>query len=78
AWRQTTFHPFRLTAEAATGRVVPVDVRGARISTARHGEVDAVDAIATVDGGTAHIFLAHRSLDAETDVELDLGAVASA
>lgn len=78
AWRQTTFHPFRLTAEAATGRVVPVAVDGERIPTARHGDVDAVDAIATVDGDTVHVFLAHRSLDTATEVELDLGAVASA
>jgi alpha-N-arabinofuranosidase len=78
AWRQTTFHPFRLTAEAATGHVVPVEVDGARISTSRHGDVDAVDAIATVDGDIAHVFLAHRSLDTPTEVAMDLGPVASA
>ncbi len=75
AWRQSTFHPFALTAKAASGRVVLPRVDGAVIDTARHGSVDAVDAVATVDGSDVSVFLAHRDLDAATEVELDLGAV---
>lgn len=78
AWRQTTFHPFALTAAAATGRVVVPRVGGATIDTARHGIVDAVDAVATVDGDSVAVFLAHRELEASTEVELDLGAVVDA
>ncbi len=75
AWRQSTFHPFALTAKAATGRVVLPRVDGARIDTARHGTVDAVDAVATVDGDAVAVFLAHRDLEQSTTVELDLGPV---
>ena len=69
-------HPFALTARAATGRVVIPRVDGATIDTPRHGTVDAVDAVATVDGDSVAVFLAHRDLDAATPVELDLGRVA--
>ncbi|KQR84738.1 alpha-N-arabinofuranosidase [Microbacterium sp. Leaf179] len=76
AWRQSTFHPFKLTAEAASGRVVVPLVQGATIHTARHGTVDAVDAVATIDGDHVSVFLAHRDLDAPTEVALELGAIA--
>ncbi|WZH38708.1 MAG: alpha-L-arabinofuranosidase C-terminal domain-containing protein [Microbacterium enclense] len=75
AWRQSTFHPFALTAEAASGRIVLPRIDGTTIDTPRHGPVDAIDTVATLDGDAVSVFLAHRELDAPTEVELDLGAV---
>lgn len=77
AWRQTTFFPFQLTAAAASGRVVVPAVEGATIETARLGTVDAVDAVATIDGDTVSVFLAHRDLDAPAHVEVRLDAAAA-
>ncbi|MBA8815197.1 alpha-N-arabinofuranosidase [Microbacterium halimionae] len=68
AWRQTTFFPFQLTAAAARGNVIALDVQSPRITTARFGEVDAVDAVATIDGDDVALFFVHRSLDEATTV----------
>ncbi|MEV7694806.1 alpha-N-arabinofuranosidase [Microbacterium sp. NPDC089189] len=77
AWRQTTFFPFQLTAARATGRVVVPQITAGTIDTARYGAVDAVDAVATIDGDELSLFVAHRGLDAATPVELDLGVPAT-
>lgn len=77
AWRQTTFFPFQLTAARATGRVVVPQISAGTIDTARYGAVDAVDAVATIDGDELSLFVAHRGLDTATEVELDLGVAAT-
>ncbi|MCC4909261.1 alpha-N-arabinofuranosidase [Microbacterium sp. cx-59] len=76
AWRQTTFFPFQLTATAAAGHVVIPEIAAASVDTDRYGAVDAVDAVATVDGDDIAVFLAHRSLTEATEVELRLGVAA--
>ncbi|MBB4909297.1 arabinosylfuranosidase ArfA [Actinophytocola algeriensis] len=47
AWRQTTFHPFALTSRLARGHVLRTEVTSPVYSTARHGDVPVVDAVAT-------------------------------
>ncbi|MEV7042342.1 alpha-N-arabinofuranosidase [Amycolatopsis sp. NPDC051061] len=47
AWRQTTFHPFALTARLARGQVLRTEVASPVYGTARYGDVPVVDAVAT-------------------------------
>jgi alpha-N-arabinofuranosidase len=73
AWRQPTFHPFRLTASLARGTSLRLSVDGDRLHTDRHGEVDLVDAAATVDGSArGAVFLTNRATTSSTDVEIRL------
>jgi alpha-N-arabinofuranosidase len=76
AWRQTTFHPFALTARHAKGDVLRVPVRAATYDTAKYGAVPLVDAVAThdVEGGEVVLFLVNRSTSEATPVEADLRA----
>ena len=61
AWRETTFYPFALTAAHARGRVVRLPVVAPTITTARHGAVPTVDAVATIaEGGAVSIFVVNR------------------
>ncbi len=75
AWRQTTFHPFALTARHAAGEVLRVAIDSDRTTTNRFGEVDLVDAVATYDAATSSttFFVVNRATDGETAVEVDLG-----
>lgn len=72
AWRQTTFHPFSLTARHARGTVVPLVLDVPTIDAGASGPVPAVDGVATYDAGAgqAAVFLVNRSID--EIVELDL------
>src|SRR5262249_42599392 len=62
AWRQTTFYPFSLTARLATGTVLAPEVECATVDTGRYGNVPVIDAVATVDGSRAAVFLINRSV----------------
>jgi alpha-N-arabinofuranosidase len=55
AWRQTTFHPFALTARYARGTVLRTEPSGPVIETARHGEVCALDSVVTWDEETGEL-----------------------
>jgi alpha-N-arabinofuranosidase len=62
AWRQTTFFPFAITARLAQGEALRASVAAPTITTARFGDVPAVDAVVTrnpEDGGAA-VFLVNR------------------
>ncbi len=74
AWRQTIFYPFALTARHAKGEVLRLDIRAPQTETAKFGDVDLVDAVATWDeeAGEAVLFLINRSLDQATPVTVDL------
>ncbi|MDT7797781.1 MAG: alpha-L-arabinofuranosidase [Actinomycetota bacterium] len=72
AWRQPTFHPFRLVSSLARGVSLRLGVEGERIRTARHGEVDLVDVAATLDGSAGAMFLTNRATKTSTDVEIRL------
>ncbi|GAB6897795.1 arabinosylfuranosidase ArfA [Kineosporia succinea] len=62
AWKQTTFFPFALTSARARGRVVPLDLSGPVLPTAKYGEVPMVDAVSTVaDDGSVSLFVVNRS-----------------
>ncbi|MGC0249938.1 alpha-N-arabinofuranosidase [Pseudactinotalea sp. Z1748] len=77
AWRQTTFHPFALTARHARGEVLQVAVDAPVLETDKYGPVDQVDAVATRDPetGSVSLFLVNRSLSEETHVQMDLRAL---
>ncbi len=74
AWRQTTFHPFALTAQHAKGDVLDVLVDSTNYETKRYGEVPLVDAVATHDAETGDLtlFLVNRSTSEATPIEADL------
>ncbi|MDR0593090.1 MAG: alpha-N-arabinofuranosidase [Bifidobacteriaceae bacterium] len=76
AWRQTTFHPFALTARWAKGRVLRGSIRSDQCETARFGGVDSVDAVATLDAETRQLalFLTNRSVAEAAEVEVGLAA----
>src|SRR5690606_13469079 len=56
AWRQTTFHPFALTARHAAGEVLRPAVAAPTVETAQFGEVSAIDLVATRDDDGAVVF----------------------
>jgi alpha-L-arabinofuranosidase len=49
AWRQSIFHPFSLTARFAQGEVLEPRVVAPTMTTAKHGDVSVLDAVATHD-----------------------------
>lgn len=78
AWKQTTFHPFATAARLAQGDALQVQVDAPAFPTAKHGEVPAVTAAATVDPATGALalFVTNRT-DVEQTVTLRTpGAVA--
>lgn len=75
AWRQTTFHPFALTARHARGDVLRVAFDEApTYGTARFGEVPVVDAVATHDPETHElvVFAVNRSTDGPARLVTDV------
>ncbi len=77
AWRQTTFHPFALTARHASGQVLQAAVdRMPTYETAAYGDVPVVDAVATYDEARSEVvvFAVNRALDAPTRLGVDLRA----
>jgi alpha-N-arabinofuranosidase len=77
AWRQTTFHPFALTARYARGDVLAVAVHAETYATAKYGDVPLVDAVATHDPQTGDValFLVNRATSGPTTIELDARAL---
>jgi len=75
AWRQTTFFPFADVACRARGQALKVAVKSPRHATNKYGEVDTVVAAAThdADKGDLVLFIANRSTDVTTTLELQLG-----
>jgi alpha-N-arabinofuranosidase len=72
SWRQTTFHPFQLVASTARGSSLRLTVDGPRHVTDEHGEVDVIDAAATVDSGRCAVFLTNRATTSTTDIQLEI------
>ena len=74
AWRQTTFHPFSVTARLAKGgTVLEPKLSADTVDTPRYGEVDGVNAVAVrcADGSLA-VFAVNRSLEATAEFEIRL------
>ncbi|MBB5959754.1 alpha-N-arabinofuranosidase [Saccharothrix tamanrassetensis] len=57
SWRQTTYHPFALTARWARGTVLRVESTSPQCVTSAFGAVPALDAVATHDEDTGDIAL---------------------
>ena len=76
AWRQATFYPFALTARHAAEIAVPVVLDVPTLTTAKHGSVPMVDAVATVDPSSSSttLFLVNRSPTEAIELQLELGA----
>lgn len=74
AWRQSIFWPFARTAALAKGVVLRTAVTSDRYATSRFDDVDLVDVSATWDeeNGRVALFLAHRGLDEDAEVTVDL------
>jgi alpha-L-arabinofuranosidase len=74
SWRQTTFHPFALTARHAAGEVLRVAVQSPTEETRRFGEVPVLDAVATHDPETGDVvlFAVNRSTTRAIDLDVDL------
>ena len=78
AWRQTTFFPFATTSRLATGRSLQTRVTSERTMTAKHGEVDLLDAAATWDddASAGAVFLVNRHLTESMTVTVDVAGFA--
>lgn len=63
AWRQSIFHPFAMTADAARGTVLQAAVESPAMATGQFGDIPMVDAVATVDDadGQVAVFAVNRS-----------------
>ncbi|MFD8493720.1 alpha-N-arabinofuranosidase [Amycolatopsis sp. NPDC059657] len=71
AWRQTTFHPFRLASTFAKGRSLRLGVAGDTLDTERHGRVEVVDAAVTIEEtGHGAVFLTNRAATSATELSL--------
>ena len=77
SWKQTIFHPFALTARFATGDVLGLTVDCPTVSTAKFGDVPALDAAATRDAetGESALFVVNRQLDGDHEVVVDVAAL---
>lgn len=72
AWRQPIFHPFAITSRLAAGQVLRVETDSPTVTTAKHGDVTAIDAIATYDEGKLALFVVNRSTEGPVEVTVDL------
>lgn len=77
AWRQTTFHPFALTSQLATGTALEVKLDAPTYETEVYGVVPLIDAVATHDAetGRAAVFLVNRSQGEPVTVTVDVSAL---
>jgi alpha-L-arabinofuranosidase len=77
AWRKSTFYPFSLTAANAKGSVVGLSIGSPTITTPKHGDIAAVDAVATLDAeiGQLAVFAVNRSPAEPFELVLDLSGL---
>ncbi|QJU54210.1 alpha-N-arabinofuranosidase [Herbiconiux sp. KACC 21604] len=71
AWKQTTYFPFALTSELATGSTVTTRIESDSYDAAAYGTVPLVDAVTTHDAATGRtsIFVVNRSQSEEVTLE---------
>lgn len=71
-WRQTSFHPYALTAKHASGVVLDAQVESDRYDTAQHGPVPLVDVVVTHDAerGTMTVLIVNRAQTEPAPVRL--------
>jgi len=77
AWRQTTFHPFALTARMARGTVLRLELDSPTYPTERFGDVPVLDAVAThdPDTGEAVVFVVNRDLSEPLELRVDVSTL---
>jgi alpha-L-arabinofuranosidase len=77
AWKQTTFFPFALTSQLATGSALNVKLEVGNYDTKAYGSVPLVDAVATHDDetGRSAVFLVNRSTTEDVRVTVDISAL---
>ncbi|WP_411699527.1 alpha-N-arabinofuranosidase [Conyzicola sp.] len=73
AWRQTTFHPFALTAAAARGTVLRSSVSSPTVDTPLYGTVDLLDAVVVQNDGELVLLLVNRDTAEPLSLTVDLG-----
>src|SRR5690625_4154760 len=80
AWRQATFHPFAQMARHARGQVLRPAVNAPTMTTERHGEVSALDCVATHDpeSGRLALFVVNRDPEQPMRLALPLAAFGAA
>jgi alpha-N-arabinofuranosidase len=76
AWKQTSFHPYALTAKHARGSVLDARVDSETYATAEHGDVSLVDVVATFDEerSSLSVMIVNRSTEETAPVHIALGA----
>ncbi|HET9871211.1 MAG TPA: alpha-N-arabinofuranosidase [Propionibacteriaceae bacterium] len=74
AWKQTIAYPFEQMRRLATGQIVQVVATGDKYDSTTYTDVPVVDASATYDAetGRAALFVANRSLEDTSTLEVDL------
>ena len=74
AWKQTIAYPFEQMRRLAQGQIVQVVASGDKFDSATYTDVPFVDTSATYDAATgrAALFVANRSLDESSTLEVDL------
>ncbi|MCW2802609.1 MAG: abfA [Propionibacteriaceae bacterium] len=74
AWKQTIAYPFEQMRRLATGQIVQVVASGDKFDSPTYTDVPVVDATATYDEetGRAALFVANRSLEESSVLEVDL------
>lgn len=79
AYKQTTFHPFAITAGAAKGTVLQVGIDSSTYETKKFGDVPVADAVATRDEttGEVNIFVVNRDQGETHELRVDLRALTS-
>lgn len=73
-WKQTTFHPFALTAHHASGDVLDLRVQAPSHETAKYGDTPLLDAVATWDeeAGALTVFAVNRSVDEPMTLDVEV------
>jgi alpha-N-arabinofuranosidase len=76
-WKQTTFHPFSLTAKHAQGDVLQVALDSPTHPTAKFGDVTSLDAVATRDPetGAVSVFAVNRSTEGPLELTVSVAAL---
>ena len=74
AWRQSTFHPFALTARHGRGTVLDLRLDAPVVATRLHGEVAVLDCVATHDAeaGLVTFFIVNRHPSDQVTLACDL------
>ena len=75
-WKQTTFHPFSLTAKHAQGEVLRVALDSPTHTTTKFGEVSSLDAVATRDPETGQVSVFAVNRGTEGPLELTISSSA--